>query len=334
MTMAVIAFTRRGTALGRRLADALGGTLHVPARFAPEVGAEPPCSALAGWTARAWHGRTPWCSWGRRHRRAGHRTPCAGTSSPTPPWSAWTRRGGGWCLSSPATWGAPTTWPGGSPPSPADRRRCPPPPTSTVCSPWTCGPRGGASPLRTDRVRPRRSPPPCWTGKAVGFLSDFPVHGALPEGVTTGPAGWGSVLRPEDGGAAVRHRACGWCPGALGWASAAVGAWPEADHRRRRGRRPGGPRASPEAVAGVATVGLEGRVRLACLLRPAGLPLRCYSAEALAAVEGDFTPSAFVRGITGVDNVCERAAAAAGGRIIVPKQANNGVTAAGGRGDL
>ena len=36
MTTAVIAFTRRGTALGRSLADALGGTLHVPARFAPE----------------------------------------------------------------------------------------------------------------------------------------------------------------------------------------------------------------------------------------------------------------------------------------------------------
>ena len=56
--------------------------------------------------------------------------------------------------------------------------------------------------------------------------------------------------------------------------------------------------------------------------------------QALAAVEGDFTPSAFVRGITGVDNVCERAAAAAGGRIIVPKQANNGVTAAVARKDM
>ena len=53
MTTAVIAFTRRGTALGRSLADALGGTLHVPARFAPEVGAEA-YSSLEGWTAWAW----------------------------------------------------------------------------------------------------------------------------------------------------------------------------------------------------------------------------------------------------------------------------------------
>ena len=58
MTTAVIAFTRRGTALGRSLADALGGTLHVPARFAPEVGAEAYAS-LEGWTAWAWARRVP-----------------------------------------------------------------------------------------------------------------------------------------------------------------------------------------------------------------------------------------------------------------------------------
>ena len=94
-------------------------------------------------------------------------------------------------------------------------------------------------------------------------------------------------------------------------------------------------RFAPEAVAGVATIDLkkdESGLLAFCARR--GLPLTTYSAEALAAVEGDFTPSAFVRGITGVDNVCERAAAAAGGRIIVPKQANNGVTAAVARKDM
>ena len=93
-------------------------------------------------------------------------------------------------------------------------------------------------------------------------------------------------------------------------------------------------RFAPEAVAGVATIDLkkdESGLLAFCARR--GLPLTTYSAEALAAVEGDFTPSAFVQGITGVDNVCERAASAAGGRIIVPKQANNGVTAAVARKD-
>ena len=49
MTVAVIAFTRRGAALGKTLAAALGGTLSAPARFAAEVGAEP-AQDLNAWT--------------------------------------------------------------------------------------------------------------------------------------------------------------------------------------------------------------------------------------------------------------------------------------------
>ena len=56
--------------------------------------------------------------------------------------------------------------------------------------------------------------------------------------------------------------------------------------------------------------------------------MKFYSAGELKAVPGQFTPSAFVSSVTGVDNVCERAAAAEGGRIIVPKTAENGVTVA------
>ena len=52
-----------------------------------------------------------------------------------------------------------------------------------------------------------------------------------------------------------------------------------------------------------------------------------YSAGQLKTVPGNFTPSAFVCSVTGVDNVCERAAAlAAGGTIHIPKQAADGVT--------
>ena len=51
------------------------------------------------------------------------------------------------------------------------------------------------------------------------------------------------------------------------------------------------------------------------------------SPEELSRAEGEFTPSPFVRQVTGTDNVCERAAVlAAGGTIILPKQAGNGVT--------
>ena len=57
-------------------------------------------------------------------------------------------------------------------------------------------------------------------------------------------------------------------------------------------------------------------------------PLEFYSAEELNAVPGEFTKSDFVRDVTGVDNVCERAAMAGAERLIVPKTAMNGVTVA------
>ncbi|WP_409967202.1 cobalt-precorrin 5A hydrolase [Bengtsoniella intestinalis] len=53
-----------------------------------------------------------------------------------------------------------------------------------------------------------------------------------------------------------------------------------------------------------------------------------FTAEQLQAVPGDFTPSAFVASVTGVDNVCERAAVLAGGTLVRSKWAKNGVTVA------
>ena len=55
-----------------------------------------------------------------------------------------------------------------------------------------------------------------------------------------------------------------------------------------------------------------------------------YSAEALAAVPGDFAESEFVKKTVGVGNVCERAAVlgSGGGALCIGKQAKNGVTVA------
>lgn len=58
------------------------------------------------------------------------------------------------------------------------------------------------------------------------------------------------------------------------------------------------------------------------------LPVTFYSAEELKAIPGDFTSSAFVQSITGVDNVCERAALIGAEKLIVKKTARNGVTVA------
>ena len=51
-------------------------------------------------------------------------------------------------------------------------------------------------------------------------------------------------------------------------------------------------------------------------------------AEELAALPGPFTPSAFVQRVTGVDNVCERAALLGAETLIIKKTAKDGVTVA------
>lgn len=92
----------------------------------------------------------------------------------------------------------------------------------------------------------------------------------------------------------------------------------------------------PQAVSAVASIDLKaeepGLVGLAGKL---GVPFRIFSAEELSCTQGDFTPSDFVRSVTGVDNVCERAAVAAAGqgRLILKKRKYEGVTVAAAIGE-
>ncbi len=67
---------------------------------------------------------------------------------------------------------------------------------------------------------------------------------------------------------------------------------------------------------------------LLAFCRERELPVKFYSAAQLSAVPGEFTPSPFVRSVTGVDNVCERAALLGAERLLVKKTADCGVTVA------
>ncbi len=60
----------------------------------------------------------------------------------------------------------------------------------------------------------------------------------------------------------------------------------------------------------------------------AGLPFRCYSAEELQRIPGEFSHSDFVLSVTGVDNICERAAMMDADRLIVSKTVHERVTIA------
>lgn len=58
------------------------------------------------------------------------------------------------------------------------------------------------------------------------------------------------------------------------------------------------------------------------------VPFETYPTQVLSQVEGKFTASSFVRTVTGIENVCERAAMVHGGTLLVNKYADNGVTVA------
>lgn len=85
----------------------------------------------------------------------------------------------------------------------------------------------------------------------------------------------------------------------------------------------------PKAVRAAASIDLkktEPGLLAFCASR--GWPVEFFTAEELLAVEGEFTSSEFVRGVTGVDNVCERAALKGAERLLVRKTAGDGVTVA------
>lgn len=92
----------------------------------------------------------------------------------------------------------------------------------------------------------------------------------------------------------------------------------------------------PLSIAAIATIDLKkeelGLLEAAEALQ---IPVICYSSEELAAVPGDFAESAFVKQITGVGNVCERAALKAaqerGGYLVCHKTIYDGVTVAAAR---
>ena len=322
MTVQVIAFTKRGAALGRTLADALGGALSAPARFADEVGAEP-VSALAAGTAERW-GRAEAlvfvgaCGIAVRavapHVRDKFTDPAvvcvdeAGRFA-VPLLSGHVGGANALALRVAALTGGQAA-------------------VSTATDVnglfavdvWA---RDNGLAI-TDRTLAKEVSAALLEGRPVGFASDF-GH-PCPESLTGGPAELGVWVTWRTGEGPFL-RALRLAPRGLilgigcrrGAARADIEALADAALAGYE----------PRAVAAVATIDLKkDEPGLLAFCEARNLPLVTFTAEELAAAEGDFTPSEFVKGVTGVDNVCERAAVAAGGRLLVPKLAKNGVTAA------
>jgi len=88
---------------------------------------------------------------------------------------------------------------------------------------------------------------------------------------------------------------------------------------------------SIKALAGISSIDIkEGEKGLQEFSSKYDLPSAFYSANELNLLRGEFTSSDFVAEITGVDNVCERAATllSQGGNLVSKKTVKNGVAAA------
>ncbi len=164
------------------------------------------------------------------------------------------------------------------------------------------------------------------SGEPVGFSSDLPFEGPLPKGLTAEDAKLGICVSCEN--RTPYERTLRLIPQrfALG-----VGC--------RRGQEPAALDVLTRKTLAACGVPLEALSRVASIdlkrdepailmfAKANRLPFCIYSAEALNAVPGDFSGSAFVKETTGVDCVSERAAVlASGGKLYVRKIAEDGMT--------
>ena len=169
------------------------------------------------------------------------------------------------------------------------------------------------------------------SGKQVGFLSDIPVSGSLPEGLVPYEGQEDMMYihitdrKKEKGndrclklfipdlilGIGCRKET----PQEL--IEEAVSAFLQEQEYDLR------------AVAGIASIDLKANEPgLLGFSEKHKIPFQTFSAEQLSSLEGDFSKSAFVENITGVSNVCERAAVFGGGELVVHKTCYPQVTAA------
>ena len=154
------------------------------------------------------------------------------------------------------------------------------------------------------------------------FASDWPIAGASPDGITAGdapdfaltlcPAGDALHLVPRIGVLGVGCKR-GTSAATLAEAFAAFCAQN---------------RLAPQCITAAASIDLkQNEAGLLAFCQSRGWPVEFFTAEQLRQAPGSFTPSAFVQSVTGVDNVCERAAVlAAGGPLVFHKFARTGVT--------
>lgn len=161
-------------------------------------------------------------------------------------------------------------------------------------------------------------------GKRVHFTTDWPIQGTLPAGVLPAAGGCADFALTLTPTGQVLHIVPRIAVLGIGCRRGTTAEHLEAAFAafcRESGL-------TPQGVAAAASIDLKrDEPGLAAFCRDQGWSMDFYTAAQLRAVPGSFTASGFVTSVTGVDNVCERAAVlASGGKLLLPKWARDGVT--------
>lgn len=179
-------------------------------------------------------------------------------------------------------------------------------------------------------------------GEKTGFYSEFPWEGELPDGLVAcdgqGMPLDGKTKKPETGVAVTIYKKC------QPFASTTQVVPPVVTLGIgcRKGKEAEGILEASKnslqalgiyqkAVEGIASIDLKkDEAGILALSGQWEVPFHTFSGEELLAVPGDFTPSSFVKTVTGVENVCERSAVLASGqgKLIQKKIGGGGVTTA------
>ena len=165
------------------------------------------------------------------------------------------------------------------------------------------------------------------SGEPVGFRADLPVFGPLPKGLTEGDAKLG-VYVGRDAAAAPYSETLVLIPQRF---AIGMGCRKHKDADAIEAfvtRQLSACGVSKQEIRCIASIDLKkDEPGLIALSDSLGVPFYTYSADALSAVPGEFSGSAFVKETTGVDSVAERAAVkASGGALFIKKQAEDGMT--------
>lgn len=190
-------------------------------------------------------------------------------------------------------------------------------------------------------------------GESVGLFSDFPIEGQVPEELTVCYGQTPESVSEKDAGKKQEWNRSVWITCQTGENSETVLRLVPKELVLGIGCRRGIAKEvirrqveevffeyglDLRGVAAVASIDLKKEEPgLLDYAKELGVSFLTYSAEQLEQAEGSFQESSFVEGITGVGNVCERAAVTAAKELelaektavlLVKKQAGNGVTVA------